>query len=207
MPKHTKSSTRWLAEHFSDAYVKRAQLEGWRSRAVFKLAEIQRRDKLIKPGMTVVDLGAAPGGWSQYAAKILAGRGSVLALDILLMEPLDGVKIIQGDFTEEAALRDLEMHLAGRSVDLVLSDIAPNISGEEAIDQPRSMYLAELALAFALPALAPKGVFLVKTFQGTGFSEYLQAVRRGFQSVVTRKPSASRVRSRELYVLAKHPRV
>ncbi|MGH8307742.1 MAG: 23S rRNA (uridine(2552)-2'-O)-methyltransferase RlmE [Gammaproteobacteria bacterium] len=206
MPKRTKSSGRWLAEHFSDVYVKRAQQEGWRSRAVFKLEEIQQRDKLIKPGMTIVDLGAAPGGWSQYAAKILEGRGTLLALDILPMEPIQDVKIIQGDFTEEPVLADLQARLMGRLVDLVLSDMAPNISGEDAVDQPRSLYLAELALAFVRPVLDSQGAFLVKTFQGTGFPAYLQAVRRSFHSVVTRKPVASRARSRELYLLAKHPR-
>ncbi|MGH8398492.1 MAG: 23S rRNA (uridine(2552)-2'-O)-methyltransferase RlmE [Gammaproteobacteria bacterium] len=206
MPKRTKSSARWLAEHFSDEYVKRAQKEGWRSRAVFKLEEIQQRDKLIKPGMTIVDLGAAPGGWSQYAAKILKGRGELLALDILPMEPIQGVEIIQGDFSSEAVLAGLQAHLVGRPVDLVLSDMAPNISGEEAIDQPRSMYLAELALEFARPVLGSQGAFLVKTFQGTGFPAYLQTVRRSFRSVATRKPVASRARSRELYLLAKHPR-
>ncbi|MGH8378522.1 MAG: 23S rRNA (uridine(2552)-2'-O)-methyltransferase RlmE [Gammaproteobacteria bacterium] len=206
MPKRTKSSGRWLAEHFSDVYVKRAQQEGWRSRAVFKLEEIQQRDKLIKPGMTIVDLGAAPGGWSQYAAKILKGRGVLLALDILPMEPIPDVKIIQGDFTTEPVLADLQARLVGRPVDLVLSDMSPNISGDGAIDQPRGMYLAELALAFARPVLGPRGAFLVKTFQGAGFPAYLQAVRHSFNSVVTRKPVASRARSRELYLLAKHPR-
>ncbi|MGB9428711.1 MAG: 23S rRNA (uridine(2552)-2'-O)-methyltransferase RlmE [Gammaproteobacteria bacterium] len=206
MPKRTKSSARWLAEHFSDVYVKRARQEGWRSRAVFKLEEIQQRDKLIKPGMTIVDLGAAPGGWSQYAAKIQAGRGTLVALDILSMDPLAGVDIIQGDFTEEPVLAELQARLKGHAADLVLSDMAPNISGEEAIDQPRAMYLAELALAFALPVLAPQGAFLVKVFQGVGFAAYLQELRRRFRSVATRKPGASRPRSRELYLLAKHLR-
>ena len=207
MPKRSKSSTRWLAEHFSDAYVKRAQQAGWRSRAVFKLEEVQRRDRLIKPGMTVVDLGAAPGGWSQYAAKILAGRGTLLALDILPMQPLDSVEFIQGDFTEPAVLDRVLERLGGRSADLVLSDMAPNISGDEAIDQPRAMHLAELALEFARRALGPEGAFLVKTFQGVGFADYLQALHGGFRSVVTRKPKSSRARSRELYLLAKQPRV
>ncbi|MGH8282956.1 MAG: 23S rRNA (uridine(2552)-2'-O)-methyltransferase RlmE [Gammaproteobacteria bacterium] len=206
MSKRSKSSASWLAEHFSDVYVKRTQQEGWRSRAIFKLEEIQQRDKLIKPGMTIVDLGAAPGGWSQYAAKILKGRGALLALDILPMEPVQGVEIIQGDFTEGPVLADLHARLMGQPVDLVLSDMAPNISGEEAIDQPRSMYLSELALAFARPVLDPQGAFLVKTFQGAGFPAYLQAVRGSFHSVVTRKPAASRARSRELYLLARHPR-
>ena len=207
MPKRTKSSARWLAEHFSDTYVKRAQQAGWRSRAVFKLDEIQRRDHLIKPGMTVVDLGAAPGGWSQYAAKILAGRGSVLALDILPMEPLAGVEIIQVDFAQEPVLEQLRRRFAGHPVDLVLSDMAPNMSGDDAIDQPRAMYLAELALAFARSVLGPHGTFLVKVFQGAGFVTYLRELRAGFRGVVTRKPKASRTRSRELYLLAKHRRV
>lgn len=207
MPKRTKSSGRWLAEHFSDVYVKRAQQAGWRSRAVFKLDEIQRRDHLIKPGMTVVDLGAAPGGWSQYAAKILAGRGSVLALDILPMEPLAGVEIIQADFTQEPVLGQLRQRSAGHPVDLVLSDMAPNMSGDDAIDQPRALYLAELALAFARSALGPHGALLVKVFQGAGFATYLQELRASFRTVATRKPKASRARSRELYLLAKHRRV
>jgi len=207
MPKRSKDSARWLAEHFSDAYVKRAQQGGWRSRAVFKLEEIQRRDHLIKPGMAVVDLGAAPGGWSQYAAKILAGRGSVLALDLLPMDPLAGVEIIQGDFNQDAVLEELRQRSAGRPIDLVLSDMAPNISGENAVDQPRSMYLAESALAFARSVLAPKGAFLVKVFQGAGFAAYMQELRDSFHSVAARKPKASRARSRELYLLAKHLRV
>jgi 23S rRNA (uridine2552-2'-O)-methyltransferase len=207
MPKRTNNSARWLAEHFSDAHVKRAQQGGWRSRAVFKLEDMQRRDHFIKPGMTIVDLGAAPGGWSQYAAKILAARGSVLALDVLPMEPLAGVEIIQADFTQEKTLELLRQWTAGRKVDLVLSDMSPNISGDEAIDQPRAMYLVEQALAFACSVLGPKGVFVVKVFQGTGFTAYLQDLRGRFHSVVTRKPKASRARSRELYLLAKHPRV
>ncbi|MHB8403955.1 MAG: 23S rRNA (uridine(2552)-2'-O)-methyltransferase RlmE [Gammaproteobacteria bacterium] len=207
MPKRTKSSGRWLAEHFSDTYVKRAQQAGWRSRAVFKLDEIQRRDHLIKPGMAVVDLGAAPGGWSQYAAKILAGRGSVLALDILPMEPLVGVEIIQVDFTQEPVMEQLCRRFAGHPVDLVLSDMAPNMSGDDAIDQPRAMYLAELALAFARSVLGPHGTLVVKVFQGAGFATYLQELRAGFRAVATRKPKASRARSRELYLLAKHRRV
>jgi len=207
MPKRTKSSARWLAEHFSDTYVKRAQQAGWRSRSVFKLEEVQRRDHLIKPGMTIVDLGAAPGGWSQYTAKILAGRGSVVAVDILPMEPLAGVEIVQGDFTQEPVLERLNHRLAGHPVDLVLSDMAPNISGDDAIDQPRVMYLAELALKFARPLLGPHGTLLVKVFQGTGFVAYLQELRASFRDVATRKPNASRARSRELYLLAKHRRV
>lgn len=206
MSKRTPSSSRWLAEHFSDAYVRRAQSRGWRSRAAFKLEEIQRRDHLIKPGMTIVDLGAAPGGWSQFAAGILAGQGLLVALDVLAMQPLAGVQFIQGDFTEARVLESLEKALAGRSLDLVLSDMAPNISGQEDVDQPRAMHLAELALGFARPRLSRRGVLLVKTFQGAGFAVFLQELRRGFETVAARKPRASRARSRELYLLAQHPR-
>jgi 23S rRNA (uridine2552-2'-O)-methyltransferase len=207
MPKRTKSSGRWLAEHFSDAYVKRAQQAGWRSRSVFKLEEIQRRDHIIKRGMIIIDLGAAPGGWSQYAAKILAGSGSIFALDILPMEPLAGVEFIQGDFTQEPVVERLHGRLSGRQVDLVLSDMSPNISGDNAVDQPRAMHITELALAFARSVLGPQGVFLGKVFQGAGFAAYRQELRAGFATVTTRKPKASRARSPEVYLLAKHPRV
>jgi len=205
MPRRTKSSSRWLAEHFADEYVKRAQAEGWRSRAVFKLEEIQRKDRLIKPGMRIIDLGAAPGGWSQYAARQLQGRGMLLASDILPMEPLPGVEFVQGDFTEEPVFEQLTGLLAGQPVDLVLSDMAPNISGNQAIDQPRAMYLAELALDFAQRVLGPEGALLVKVFQGTGFPEYMKALRAHFGTVVTRKPRSSRARSREVYLLARSP--
>ncbi|MGH8401588.1 MAG: 23S rRNA (uridine(2552)-2'-O)-methyltransferase RlmE [Gammaproteobacteria bacterium] len=207
MPRRTKSSARWLAEHFSDEYVKRAQAEGWRSRAVFKLEEIQARDRLLKPGLRVIDLGAAPGGWSQFAAKIMKGRGTLLAFDILPMEPLPGVEFVQGDFTDEAVFEQLMARLGGQPVDLVLSDMAPNISGDQAIDQPRAMYLAELALDFAQRVLGPEGAFLVKMFQGEGFPDFMKALRMAFTSVVTRKPKSSRARSREVYLLAKFPRV
>ena len=207
MPRRTKSSGRWLAEHFSDEYVKRAQAEGWRSRAVFKLDEIQGKDRLIKPGMRVIDLGAAPGGWSQYAARLMKGQGTLLASDILDMEPLPGVTFVQGDFTDQQVFEQLTGLLEGQPADLVLSDMAPNISGDEAIDQPRAMYLAELALDFAQRVLGPDGAFLVKVFQGAGFPEFMKALRAGFTSVVTRKPRASRARSREVYLLAKFPRV
>ena len=195
-----------MQEHFSDAYVKRAQAQGWRSRAVFKLEEIQRRDHLIKPGMTIVDLGAAPGGWSQYAAGVMAGRGLLLALDILPMAPLAGVEFLQGDFTDAAVLAGLRERLAKRPVDLVLSDLAPNITGEADVDQARAMHLAEQALEFARPLLAARGALLVKVFQGAGFEAFLQQLRRGFENVATRKPGASRARSRELYLLAQRPR-
>lgn len=206
MTRRSRSSARWLAEHFSDAYVKRAHSDGWRSRAVFKLEAIQQRDHIIKPGIRVVDLGAAPGGWSQYAAQVLGGTGAVFAMDILPMEPLAGVSFIQGDFTGDSAQAALRQGLAGRPVDLVLSDLAPNTTGELSVDQPRAMYLAELARDFALSVLAPEGAFLVKMFQGAGFNEYLQALRREFSSVVVRKPPASRDRSRELYLLARQRR-
>ena len=207
MPKRSKSSARWLAEHFSDEYVKRAQQEGWRSRAVFKLEEIQRRDHLIKPGMTVVDLGAAPGGWSQYAARVQGGRGRVVALDLLPMDSLAGVEFIQGDFDQETTLQALRDLLGGVQVDLVLSDIAPNITGVEDVDIPRAMYFAELALAFARESLRPGGSLLVKVFQGQGFPEYLRTLREHFGEVVSRKPKSSRSRSREMYLLARNYRL
>lgn len=206
MTRRSRSSARWLAEHFSDTYVKRAHSDGWRSRAVFKLEAIQQRDHILRPGIRVVDLGAAPGGWSQYAAQVLDGSGAVFAMDILPMEPLAGVSFIQGDFTGDSAQAALRQGLAGRPVDLVLSDLAPNTTGEVSVDQPRAMYLAELARDFALSVLAPEGVFLVKMFQGAGFNAYLQALRREFSSVVVRKPPASRDRSRELYLLARQRR-
>jgi 23S rRNA (uridine2552-2'-O)-methyltransferase len=207
MPRRTKSSARWLAEHFSDEYVKRAQAEGWRSRAVYKLEEIQTKDRLIKPGMRVIDLGAAPGGWSQFAAKVMKGRGTLLASDILPMDPLSDVDFVQGDFTDEAVFEQLMARLDGEPVDLVLSDMAPNISGDEAIDQPRAMYLAELALDFTQRVLGPDGAFLVKVFQGQGLPSFMTALRAGFTRVITRKPRASRARSREVYLLARSRRV
>jgi 23S rRNA (uridine2552-2'-O)-methyltransferase len=207
MAKRSKSSSRWLAEHFSDAYVKRAQRGGWRSLAVFKLEEIQKRDRLLKPGMTVVDLGAAPGGWSQYVAKVLAGRGRVIALDILPMSPVEGVEFIQADFATEQGLQALRDLLGGVRADLVLCDIAPNLSGVEDVDQARAMELAELALVFAKEALAPGGDFLVKLFQGTGFQEYLKEVRVAFENTASRKPPSSRSRSREVYLLARNYRL
>lgn len=199
----SKSSGRWLREHFDDVYVKQAQDAGYRSRAVFKLKELQERDRLIRPGMNIVDLGAAPGGWSQLARQLLGSNGQVVALDILPMEPLPGVVSLQADFTEEAALQLLEQALGGQAVDLVMSDMAPNISGQAAIDQPRAMYLAELALEFACQVLRPGGDFLVKVFQGEGFDQYLRTLRREFAQVQSRKPKASRARSREVYLLAR----
>ena len=199
----SKSSKGWLKEHFDDPYVKLAQEAGFRSRAVFKLKEIDEKDRLIKPGRAVVDLGAAPGGWTQYVRDKLPESDPVFALDILPMDPIAGVTIIQGDFTEDKALEQLLTALNGVQIGLVLSDMAPNISGIKAIDQPKSMYLVELALDFCQKALAPGGDFLVKTFQGEGFDLYLQALRQQFRKVIIRKPKASRPRSREVYLLAR----
>jgi 23S rRNA (uridine2552-2'-O)-methyltransferase len=176
----TKSSRRWLDRHFHDEYVKRAQRDGYRSRAVYKLLEIQERDRLLQPGQTVVDLGAAPGGWSQIANKIVGERGQVVALDILPMEPLEGIAIIEGDFREEAVLGELRGLLQGRPVDLVISDMAPNISGMSAVDQPKAIHLCELALDFAREALRPGGAMVIKVFQGEGFDAFLKEVRAAF---------------------------
>ena len=202
----SRSSHRWLKEHFDDEFVRRAQAEGWRSRAVYKLQEINERDRLLKPGTTLVDLGAAPGGWSQYAARALGERGRVLALDILPMDALAGVDFIQGDFREETVFAQLLATLAGTPVDLVISDMAPNTSGLKAVDQPKQMYLVELALDFARQTLRPGGDFLVKVFQGEGFDALLKDLRAQFGSVASRKPSASRARSAELYLLARNYR-
>lgn len=200
----SKSSRRWLREHQGDACVHRARSQGYRSRAVYKLLEIDRRDHLLRPGMTVIDLGAAPGSWSQYCRERLGAAGWVFALDAMPMEPMPGVEVIQSDFREFAALEDLVNRLEGRPVQLVLSDMAPNISGVAAIDQPRAMQLAEMALEFALQVLSSDGSFLVKGFQGEGFDEYVQRLRAGFDRVFVRKPQASRGRSREVYLLARH---
>ena len=193
----------WMQEHVSDAYVKRARAEGMRSRAAYKLDEIAVRDRLLKPGMVVVDLGAAPGGWSQVAAGRVGPRGRVIALDILEMPSLPGVTFLRGDFRDDATLVELERVLAGQRADLVLSDMAPNLSGIASSDQAQSLELAELALDFALKHMKPKGNFLVKTFQGTGFEEYLRSLRSRFSAVAVRKPEASRDRSREVYLLGK----
>jgi len=198
----SRSSSRWLQRHVNDEYVKRAQRDGYRSRASYKLLEILERDRLIRPGMTVVDLGAAPGGWSQIAAKLVGDKGRVIALDILDMEPIPGVEFLHGDFLQDAVLKQLETLLDGRPVDLVISDIAPNISGLNAVDQPRSMYLCELALDFAVNHLREGGGFVTKIFQGEGFDDYVRALRAGFSRVVTRKPKASRAKSREVYLVA-----
>ncbi|VAX09163.1 23S rRNA (uridine(2552)-2'-O)-methyltransferase [hydrothermal vent metagenome] len=202
MSKRSKSSRQWLDRHFKDEYVKQAQQQGYRSRAAFKLLEIQGRDRLLQPGQTVVDLGAAPGGWSQIATQIVGAKGSVVALDILEMEPLDGVEFIQGDFREDGPLERLTDILAGRPVDLVISDMAPNVSGMTVVDQPRAMYLCELALDFARQVLRPSGGLVVKVFQGEGFDQYMKDLRACFKQVVTRKPSASRAKSREVYLVA-----
>jgi 23S rRNA (uridine2552-2'-O)-methyltransferase len=203
MAKRSKSSQRWLREHFDDPFVARAQQEGYRSRAVYKLTEIDRRDQLLRPGLRVVDLGAAPGGWSQYAAERVGPSGRVVASDILAMEPIPGVEIVTGDFHEESVLSAILEQLGGEMADLVLSDIAPNLSGTDAIDQPRAMHLCELALDLAVRVLKPNGVFLVKLFQGQGSDEFMRELRRRFARVVVRKPEASRPRSREVYVLAR----
>ena len=199
----SKSSSRWMQEHFDDEYVRMAQAQGYRSRAVFKLKEIQEKDQLIKPGMNVIDLGAAPGGWSQFARQLMAKKDKLVALDILPMEPLDGVVFIQGDFREEAVLDLLHATLEGAPVNLVMSDMAPNMSGNKGVDQPRAIYLGELALDTAKTVLTKDGSFLVKLFHGEGFEAFHLDVQRSFAKVVIRKPKASRPRSNEVYILAK----
>ena len=199
----SKSSSRWMQEHFEDEYVKMAQVQGYRSRAVFKLKEIQEKDHLIKPGMNVIDLGAAPGGWSQFARQLMGKKDKLIALDILPMEPLDGVDFIQGDFREEAVLDLLHTTLEGAPVNLVMSDMAPNMSGNKGVDQPRAIYLGELALDTAKTVLTKEGSFLVKLFHGEGFEAFHLDVQRYFTKVVIRKPKASRPRSNEVYILAK----
>lgn len=212
MATRSKSSQRWLKEHFSDPYVKKAQAEGMRSRAAYKLEELVERDQLLKPGMVVVDLGAAPGGWSQWVRQELdqmerglpdgARRGRIIASDILEMPSLAGVEFLHGDFREDAVLSRLLESLNGEQVDLVLSDMAPNKSGMDAVDQPRAMHLAELAMDFADGHLRTGGTFLIKLFQGTDFDGYVRELRRRYAKVVIRKPAASRKRSPEVYALA-----
>lgn len=199
----TKSSQQWMQEHFHDEYVKKAQALGYRSRAVFKLVEIQEKDKIIRPGMNIVDLGAAPGGWSEYARKLIGKNDKVIALDLLEIEPIPGVEFIQGDFREDEVLEKLHKVLDGQPVHLLLSDMAPNMSGNREMDQPRSIYLGELALDAAHSILEKGGTFLIKMFQGAGFDEYLNQVKQHFKSVAIRKPKASRARSNEVYILAK----
>ena len=199
----SKSSNQWMQEHVDDEYVKKAKAMGYRSRSTFKLIEIQQKDKIIKPGMNVIDLGAAPGGWSEYARKIVGKKNKVIALDLLEIDPIDGVDFIQGDFRENEVLDELYQVLNGAPVDLVMSDMSPNISGNKGMDQPRSIYLAELALDTAQTVLSKGGVFLIKMFQGVGFEEYKREVAGCFSKVVIRKPNASRARSKEVYILAK----
>lgn len=199
----SKSSKGWLQEHFKDQYVKQSQQDGYRSRASYKLLEINKKDKLIRPGMTVVDLGAAPGGWSQVAAELVGDNGTVIASDILSMDSIAGVEFVQGDFTEDAVFDELMGVIANRKVNLVISDMAPNMSGMADVDQPRAMYLVELALDMAQQILDNGGCFVAKVFQGEGFDALLGETRKHFSSVVTRKPDASRARSREVYWVAK----
>lgn len=199
----SKSSKRWLKEHFDDYFVKKAQQEGYRSRAVYKLKEIDEKEQLIKPGMTIVDLGAAPGGWTQYVAKKLQGKGTLIALDLLPMVALANVHFIQGDFQEEETLQQLTNLLPLHGVDLLLSDMAPNMTGSSAVDSPRAMGLAELVIDFSTKMLKPGGTILMKLFHGAGFDELIKQLRLQFNKVTIRKPGASRSRSRETYLLAK----
>ena len=199
----SRTSQKWLDEHFTDEYVQRAQQEGYRSRAVYKLLEIQKRDRLIKPGMTIIDLGAAPGGWSEVARGLVGKRGRVIANDILPMDPIEGVDFVLGDFREDEVLEELRKIIGDRPVDLVMSDMAPNMSGMNAVDQPRSMYLIELALELAREVLKPGGDLLVKVFQGEGSEDYFREIRKEFKKLQIRKPKASRPRSREVYALAR----
>ncbi|MBN9230630.1 MAG: 23S rRNA (uridine(2552)-2'-O)-methyltransferase RlmE [Legionella sp.] len=201
--KRSKSSKRWLHEHFDDVYVKKAQAEGYRSRAVYKLQEVDEKEQLLKPGMTVVDLGAAPGGWTQYVTERLQGKGKIFALDILPMDSLPDVQVILGDFREDDVLQQLLNLIPERSVDLLLSDMAPNMSGTAAIDIPRSMYLVTLAFDFAEKMLKPGGSMLIKMFHGAGFDDLVKQAKSSFAKVVIRKPAASRARSKETYLLAK----
>lgn len=201
--KKSHSSRQWLRRHVNDPYVQRSKREGYRSRSAYKLAEIDERDRLLEPGQVVVDLGAAPGGWSQYAVKRLGKGGSLVAIDLLPMEPISGVTFIEGDFTTKKGLEQVRSALSGRQVDVVLSDMAPNLSGIAVSDQAKSMYLAELARDFAQLQLKRDGAFLVKVFQGAGYDDYLKSLRRAFQKVVVRKPDASRDESAEQYLLAR----
>lgn len=203
MAKKRSSSKAWLKEHRDDPYVQQAQREGYRSRACYKLKELQTRDRLIRPGMTVVDLGSAPGGWSQVAVECVGHKGRVIASDILHMDSIAGVEFIQGDFTEEAVLDELLQVIGDSRVDLLISDMAPNMSGMSAVDQPKSMYLVELALDMARQVLSPGGGFVAKVFHGEGFDDLFTATKSAFDTVLTRKPKASRPRSREVYLVAR----
>lgn len=199
----SKSSKRWLNEHFSDPYVKQAQQAGFRSRAIFKLQEIHERDRLFKPGMTVIDLGAAPGSWAQLVVNYIKPKGRLIALDILPMAPLEGVEFIQGDFTDETVLETLLNQIGDTKADWVISDMAPNMSGNKGVDIPRSIYLGELALDLALKVLNKNGGFLIKSFNGEGFEALVAQIKSHFAKVVIRKPKASRGRSREVFILAR----
>lgn len=199
--KPSRTSKAWMQEHLNDPYVKQAQKDGYRARAAYKLIEIDDKDKLIKPGMTVVDLGSSPGSWSQVVAQRLKGQGRIIALDVLDMHPIARVEFIQGDFREESVLKQLEQSLNNQQVDLVIADMAPNISGVKDVDQAGAAYLTELALQFSQDWLKPGGNFLVKVFVGSGFEEIMQTMRQQFEKVVTRKPKASRDRSSEVYLL------
>lgn len=199
----SKSSSEWLQEHFKDQYVLQSQKEGYRSRAAYKLLQIQEKDKLIKPGMNVVDLGSAPGGWSQVARQFVGSQGKVIALDILPMDQLAHVDFIQGDFQDDSVLHELLTVVNNQPIDLVISDMAPNITGVKAVDQPKSMYLLELAVDLADQVLKPNGSLLMKVFQGEGFERLLAELRQRYQKVISRKPDASRSRSSEVYLLAK----
>ncbi len=205
-PKRKKKSRAWMRDHVNDPYVQQARKEGWRSRAVFKLREIDEKDRLLRPGMMVVDLGAAPGGWSQYAVRRIQPGGRLIALDLLDFEPLPGVDFVRGDFRDDAVLARIESLLAGRQADLVLSDMAPNMTGVTATDSAQAMLLAELTLEFAREYLKPGGDLLVKVFQGCGFMELRRAMQAAFETLSTRKPAASRDRSAELYLLARRRR-
>jgi 23S rRNA (uridine2552-2'-O)-methyltransferase len=198
----SKSSKNWLKEHFDDEYVRRSQQDGYRSRAIYKLIEIDEKDRIIRPGMTIIDLGAAPGGWSEYCVKKLGKNGTIVALDILPMDPIEGVVIIEGDFREDAVFEELLSVMNNNRADLVISDMAPNISGMGSVDMPRAYHLCELALDLARQVLHPGGGLLVKLFQGEGFESYSKELKTSFSKVVMRKPKASRPRSREIYALA-----
>lgn len=199
----SKSSKKWLQEHFSDPFVKQAQAQGYRSRAAYKLLEIQKKDHLLQPGMKVVDLGAAPGGWSQVARQFIGARGTLIAVDILPMDQLADVTIIEGDFREQQTLDQILQTLGNQTLDLVISDMAPNITGIKSVDHARALYLQELAMALAEQVLKPGGSFLVKVFQGRGFDGYLRDLRERYHKVMARKPQASRARSTEMYLLAR----
>ncbi|WP_060498448.1 23S rRNA (uridine(2552)-2'-O)-methyltransferase RlmE [Pseudomonas sp. NBRC 111133] len=203
MVQRSKSSANWLREHFNDPFVKQAQKDGYRSRASYKLLEIQKKDRLIRPGMSVIDLGAAPGGWSQVTSRLIGGQGRLIASDILEMDSIADVTFIQGDFTHDEVLQRILEAVGDSHVDLVISDMAPNMSGTPAVDIPRAMFLCELALDLATRVLKPGGDFLIKIFQGEGFDVYLKDVRSKFDKVQMRKPSSSRDRSREQYLLGR----